>query len=298
VTGTATPPAATPPAAPAPRPLATFGNGDWAGALLANAAGFAAMAALALAPAINGGLDASVIMSARSTVAAVFLYVAMAAGGSASLPGGWLGSVDYSFRPLSITLVGYGLLAWLVLRRLRRGGAASTAGIAGLQGLRVALVHGAALVGVALLSGVGGSPTGHRVPFGDRGADPSFTWSAGVGSTLLNGMLTLAVALVVAAVLGLPGVFSSFERLRAAIAGPVRSLVFLTIASCVVAMLAATVLVLVRGESLVDESLPFTVPIQPDLALPDLALALAGLLILVPNLAAFALVVVLGVPLP
>jgi len=263
-----------------PRQMPAIFGGDWAGAAIVNAIGLGAMFALSLIGAIAGGTGNAPQGSAVFSV--VFHFVAMAAGGSVSFESGLGGdSVDVAFRPLTVALVGYGLLAFAFLRRLRRGGPLTRAGY-GLQVGRVAVIHVGALAVIALLSRLGDAG-----PF-------VVDSSVDVASTMFYGAATLGIALFTVTVLGLPGLFPGrVEHYRGLIAGPVRAMLFLTVASSVVTFVLVLVLM---ADDPGGNRLGIAVPSTENVG--DLVRQIITLVVLVlPNLAGYVLLFGMGVPL-
>ena len=142
----------------APRPSGTPGrspvdallNGDWAGAARAAGIAVGAMIAVSLVGvliATSGGIGF------RETVALVFGAVCLAVGGDAFVRADaevFGGSVSLGLLPLTVTLVGLGLLGRLFAVQLRRQQSSTTELL--LQGVRTALVFTVCFLPLALLT--------------------------------------------------------------------------------------------------------------------------------------------------
>jgi hypothetical protein len=239
-----------------------FFTGDWPGAAIVTAIGVGAMVGLSLL----GTLIANTGDRGGELFGQIFLNVAMAAGGSAGLDGGFDG--DVSFRPLTLTLVGYGAMAFFFVRRLRARGAVTLPAL-GLQAGRLGVVHAGALLVVALLSYIGGG---------------RFAVRADVITTLFFGTLTLAIALFVAAFIALPNLVpGKVEHYRTLLAGPVRATLFLTVTACAAFGVAFVILAVIDGE-LTDRPVDFVRGV------------LALILLMLPNVAGFGMLLGMGVP--
>jgi hypothetical protein len=240
-----------------------FFTGDWLGAAIVTGIGTGAMFVLSLL----GTLIATTSGRGSQLFGQVFLYIAMAAGGSASFEGF---DGDLSFRPLTLTLVGYGAMAFFFLRRLRTQGPVTLPAL-GLQAGRLAAVHAGALLVIALLSFVGAGDFGMK---------------ADVITTLIFGTVTLAIALFVATLLGLPNLApGKVEQYRTLLAGPVRATLFLTVAACAAFGVAFILLAVIDGGDLTDDPVAF------------IRSVLALILLMLPNVAGFGTLLGLGVPL-
>jgi hypothetical protein len=239
-----------------------FFTGDWPGAAIVAGIGAGAMVGLSLLGTLIGNLGSG---RGSELFGQIFLYVAMAAGGSASLDGGFDG--DFSFRPLTLTLVGYAAMAIFFLRRLRTQGPVTLPAL-GLQAGRLAVIHAGVLLVVALLSYIGGGEFGMR---------------ADVITTLFFGTVTLGIALFVAVFLGVPNLVpGKVEHYRSLLAGPVRATLFLTVTACAAFGLAFIVLALIEGD--VGEPVDF------------IRSLLALILLMLPNVAGFGTLLGMGVP--
>ncbi len=279
VYGASAPPAyGQPPYGPpiAPRPTPAFFTGDWKGAAIANAIGIGAMLGLGLIGVLVN-LTSGASVKASQFIGGLFLNTAMAAGGSVDMDGFNLRG-NVSIRPLTFTLLGYGLIAFYFLRRLRRAGP-TTRATYGLQLARVGVVHAGALLLVAALS------------------DLSDGVSANIVDTVFYGMVTLGIALFVTTLVGLPGLFpGKVEYYRGMLAGPFRSILFLIIASSA----ATFVTILILSFGFADEAPNFygvgnVVPNDSDPG--EVIRGLVAILFVLPNLAGFALLFGMGVPL-
>jgi len=249
-------------------------TGDWRGALAAAAAGVGTMAGLAVAGLVVLTSGSASYNTGSALLGDTLRLVAVAVGAELRTGAGFLGgpTASMAFRPLTITLVGYCVLAAVFLRRLRRSGPV-TGPVLGLQAVRVAAVHAALLLAVALVSTVG--------------SDDQPTVLGGevdVASALFFGTVTLAIALGVAALIGLPGVIPGrVEHYRQLLAGPMRAVLFLVVVASAVTLAAVAWLLFAdRGSSTTG----------------DILKALAAMVLLsLPNAAGFALLFGMGVPL-
>jgi hypothetical protein len=173
------------------------------------------------------------------------------------------------------------LIAIYFVRRLPRIGPLTAAGI-GLQGVRVGVIHLGSLLVIALLSRIAGED-GHL----------------GVPSTMFYGTVTLGIALLVAWIVALPGLLPSrVEHYRVMVAGPVKAVLLLAVASCAATLLL--VLVLAVTASTRDTG-PFSSVLgQSGLGSGSLADEWRGLITLLiaflPTVAGWALLVGMGVP--
>lgn len=97
-----------------------FAVGDWLGAILAVVVALVAMAALSAAEMGIAGYDAG----AGTWFKRMLAFVVLSVGGSAHVPeqaGSSFGrSVSISAMPLTFTLTGFGLLGWIIAKRLKR----------------------------------------------------------------------------------------------------------------------------------------------------------------------------------
>jgi hypothetical protein len=246
-----------------------FLSGDWAGAASAVVIGLAAMLGLALLAGLLGDTSTG-STDASELIGSVAILVAMAAGGSLSASSGAVG-IDLSFRPLSLTFLGFTLIAVLFVRRLRRRGT-TTAMAVGLQACRLAVILAAGMLIVSLISRTGSGSSEVKVD---------------AFSAMFFGVVTLAIALVPAVVLGLPGVLPPrFEAYRLRVAGPVRGVLVLTATTCAATMIAVLLYTLSWASDFGDgaEMGPFWRGIA------------AALLLMLPNLAGAGLLFGIGVP--
>jgi hypothetical protein len=280
----------TPPGYPAygvPRQTPAFFTGDWIGASIVNAIGVGAMFVLSLL-----GLLISVTGTGGETpkagalIGGIFRLIGMAAGGelrSEATGFGVSADASISFRPLTITLIGYGLLAYFFLRRLRQTSSVNPKDF-GLQVARVAVIHVGALLIVSLLSMIGDTPDGFTG--GDR-IEPF--------SAMFFGTVTLAIALLVAVVVGLPGLFpAQLEYWRGLLAGPVKATLFLTVAASALTFVGLVILELVNYSDRREAAEFFGGSYGIDDLLREVVLLA---ILLVPNVAGFALLFGMGVPL-
>lgn len=205
-----------------------FFSGDWAGAALAVAYGVGMMFGLALIAFLlmqvdSGYTEPSVYISGAAA------YVALAAGGSVRAAGESLGAdTILAFRPLGLTLVGFTLIAVVFAHRIRRRGEVTPTAL-GFQAGRTVVMFIAALLAVAFVGRVSSS--------GSNAESLGATMQVDVMSTVFFGVLTLAVALAVAVVIGAPGVVSArWERLRTAIAEPLRGTLITLAVACVLTL--------------------------------------------------------------
>jgi len=132
-----------------------FVVGDWLGAIVASLVALLVMAALSAAAMAISGYDAPAGVWFKRMVA----FVALSVGGSANIPQDQTfgGSVSISTMPLTFTLAGFGLLGWVIARRLKRGPCTAVDFV--LQAIRTIIV-------IALLLVVVGFVARH----GDRGS--------------------------------------------------------------------------------------------------------------------------------
>ncbi|HKD97244.1 MAG TPA: hypothetical protein VKB69_06515 [Micromonosporaceae bacterium] len=264
---------------PAARPnFAAFLSGDWPGAILAVTVGVLAMAAYVLVLMLVNfkvRTDVQPLPGGSFLVGLTAIYTAMASGGSLEVTthsAFEAGTASVSYQMLGPALIGYALIGWIFVRRLRRAGTPTFARAA-TQACRCLLVLLLELLAVALLSHVGTDIEGEDV-------------HADVVTTLFYGALTLAVFLAIASILGLRGIASArAERVRTVIAGPLRAVVVLFGLSMAASLIA--LLVLVAREMNADP--------PADVASTWWSLAVS-LALLLPNAAAIALPFGLGAP--
>jgi U5 snRNP spliceosome subunit len=154
----------------------------------------------------------------------------------------------------------------LFVRRLNRSFGVPSPLQIGLQALRVGVVLSGALLLVALLGRMGETEL----------------FKVDVFSTIFFGLITLALTLGIAAVLGLPSLFPGrAAHYRALIFGPLRaSLILAVIASVATAVILIVILLVQLGDTFID---PWRV--------------VPTLLLLAPNVAGYALLLGMGVPL-
>jgi hypothetical protein len=261
-----------------------FLSGDWPGALLAIATGVAAMIVQAMGSLVlldlgqDGGFPAITFFAGTATL------VCLAFGGALTSGPGLPGDTS-PISPLSLALVGFGLIGYVFVRRLRRAGVQTLAGTA-LQAARVALVGLGVLISV---SGVGQLNQDSSGLAGlNIGGAPDHPLTPDIASTLGVGVVWLLIALFLAAVLGLPGAlggFGSGERVRGALAAGLRGVFASVVAACVLTavFLAVRTALDVRG-----------LEASQAVGVADGAAALA--LIDLPNFAGGLFLISLGVP--
>src|SRR5262249_27014657 len=139
---------------------------------------------------------------------------------------------SFSFRPLGLTLVGYGLIAVIAVRRLRRS-TPLTLTVFGLQAARLGIIHFGALLVVSVLSFAVGGREGHL----------------NIISTLFFGTLTLVITLAIAWIVGLPGLLSpAVDNYRAKLAGPLKAVLALWLAASAAALVLILALVLTDSQ--------------------------------------------------
>jgi hypothetical protein len=194
----------------------------------------------------------------------VAIFVGLALGGHLSV--GDFGVAEVVIRPLGLTVVGLFLLGVIFARRLRRSGAPSRAAV-GLQVVRVALVYLIVTVILAAVGNVGGV-VGERLD---------------VGSTVLFGLLSLAITLAVA-VLAVPQLFSgTAAQVRAAVLGILKGVWLILWLSTV-----ATI-----GWFAVEYARVGFEPLRNHTVVRDLIITAITFL---PNLALYLLFIALGIP--
>lgn len=207
-------------------------------AVTAVTAGFAAMAALASVSWLLVGDGVLTGMSLPDS--SVALLLALAVGGSLTAAEPAVQTADLASRPLTLTIVGYTVLALIVLRRVRADGSARVSAF-----LRIAapvlLAHTAALAALTVVS-----RSRVSLPATYTTLLPSaFELRVDLVSTLVHGTATLVIALVAAFALATPGVrLGRTEYVRALLAAPARTLRTLTLvlsAAAALGMVAALV---------------------------------------------------------
>jgi hypothetical protein len=259
------------------RDAPAFFSGDWIGALHATLLGVGSMLAVALAAGFVRSSENTAAIETRRLFGEAFQWTAMAVGG----PNGD-GTVSVTFRPLTLTLIGYTLIGIVFVRRLRKAGTPTAAG-AGLQAGRLALMHGGAMILVGVLSRIEGDDQPRAEIF------PTMLW----------GTVTLAIALFVAWAVGLAGLLPSrAEHYRNMVAGPIKSILFLIVISS-----AATVpfLVLLIWTGTTAETGPLATVVQLSGVGPgelgdvwrDLVFSI---LLFLPTIAGWSLLLGMGVP--
>jgi hypothetical protein len=190
-------------------------TGDWGGAARSAGIAVGAMAALSLVGMLmitEGGIGF------RETVALILAGVCLAVGGDAYLEAGaasFDGSSSVGVLPLTVTLVGLGLLGRLYARQLRtQPPATATDGL--LHGVRTALVFTACFLPLSLLTRYSSDEPNGLGLYGRLGV--------GVISTVIGALLFAVAALGVAWLLSrhtvLPGRVGAFrDKVRAPLVG-------------------------------------------------------------------------------
>lgn len=252
--------------------------GDWAGAIIAVtsgvlvALGTALVALLIILSALPDGASGP---SPSQMTGATALYTALSFGGSikASATSGFgteTASVSYQF--LGPAVLAFALIGLIYVRRLRRKGT-PTFRAAAAQAGRCAVVMAVELVGIFLLTMVGTSTA-------------ESSEHADIVTTLVFGLVSLAVTLTIAGFLGLSGILpAQVERVRAVIAGPLRGVIVMFLVANVLALIGVLVLV---GHNISGVS---------DAESGNAWRSIALLLILaLPNMTTIALLLGMGVP--
>lgn len=228
---------------------ARFTAGDWAGAALAVVAGVGVMFVLAVVGLLVLGITDVPLFTTSRFVAVAAMIVALAFGGSVSVGGvsglGVDGAAGLSVVPLTLTAIGFGLLARIFVRRLRARGVRSL-GDAVLQGVRVWIVLLGALLVVCLFGRfqIGSDLTGSS---GSGLGAAGLHVTAGIGGTLFFGSCWLAFVLALATVWRLPALLP--PRLRAwrdRAGGPAAGAAVAVAVSCVVIVVMAVAYALVQ----------------------------------------------------
>lgn len=261
-----------------------FTAGDWPGAVLAVLACVGSMLVLAALALAVMGVAGTPSITGGQFIALVAMVVALAMGGSVNVEGisgfGVNGAASVAEVPLALTVIGFGALAMVFVRRLRDRRVPNLTEAA-LQALRVWIVLLGALLVVCLV----GRFQVDAYPTGGGFGTPGLHMTAGIGSTLFFGTCWLAFVLVAATIWRLPALLP--PRLcvwRDRAGGPVAGAA-VAIGLCCVAALLYGVLYLI-----VESAGSSGVSITPG--------AVAGVLVLLgPNvlLAVFGFAV--GVPL-
>lgn len=260
-----------------------LGQGDWRGAVAAALSSVGAVIALMVVCLVlvgtTGGLDSA---GGRLPVVLVAVGTALAFGGSVSIGGAAFGveaDAASSVMPLGATILGFGVIGFVFLRRLRASGVDRPVDVA-LQGVRTWLVFLGALFLVALVGRF--SPGG---AFGDGSSPVQFGVTTGIAATLFWGSVFLGVTLLAAVAVRMPGTLPPRLRGWRDGAAPVAAGVVTTVMAfavlAVIALLVGLVVLVVRsggpsGGTVVG--------------------ILVAILLLLPNLVLMALVLAVGVP--
>lgn len=207
--------------------------GDWRGAVIAVGAGLGSMLAfyvllLFLSALVFGRLPAD---ASELGVPLLAILTALAAGGSVTISGegfGQAANAASSVMPLNVTLIGFGVLGFVFLRRLREPGTATPVD-ALLQAVRTWLVLLVGLLVVALVgraSGPAFGPVDLRI-------------AVGIGSTLFWGTVLLAGTLAALLAWRRPDLLPERVRdWRDGMAGPVAGVATTVLLFMVLALLA------------------------------------------------------------
>ncbi|MGW1770432.1 streptophobe family protein [Streptomyces sp. NPDC002104] len=251
----------------------------WRDALVAVLAGFAVMAAVAVAGLALAGAGDLPGGAFPHVVAAVVL---MAAGGSVDVTGGagFLADADatLSLLPLSVSLAGALTAGWLFLRPLHNRAVAGARELLG-RAVPLVLLWLVALTGVALLSRQNFAiSTGDSV-LGDIGdaldAGPTVGFEAAIPASLGFGLLwilgLLLVSLLVSRRAPLP---AGLVRFHAAVRPAAFAVVALLLAYVVIGIGAGLVVAGTRGHA--DRTLAVILLGLPNLVWPALTLGFGG----------------------
>ena len=248
-----------------------FFSGDWAGAVQVVLAGVGSMLGVALLVQLITTAGTGSSPSGSQIIGDVARVVSASVGGDLryeSSSGLGSSSASTSFRFLGLTILGFALIGGLFVRRFNRGTGVPSPLQIGLQALRVGVVLSGALLVVAILGRMGGN-------------EFSSAPSADIFTTIFFGLITLAVALALAGTLGLPSLFPGRSgHYRALIFGPLRASLILT----VIASALTFVILLVVVFSSEYSQFGKTWRIIPTL------------LLVAPNIAGYALLFGMGVP--
>jgi len=265
-----------------------FTGGDWAGAALAALGGVGAMLAVVTIGLLLIGFGNVPDISTGNVIAAIAMGAALAVGGTVDVAGvsgfGVDGNASVALSPLSVTAIGFTVVATIFVRRLRaRGAAHITDGL--LQAARVWIVLLACLLVVCLVGRfqVSSAPTSGGAAFGV----PGLHVTTDIASTLFFGSCWLITALTVAITWRLPGLLPPRARgWREMASGPAAGALTALVLSCVAAVLFLIVVGLVNGDfaNLAGSGASVTA-------------VLGNLLLLGPNLLLAAFGFAIGVPL-
>jgi hypothetical protein len=212
-----------------------FLSGDWLGAVLAVAACVGVMTVLALGSLVLFDVGQENRFPAVTFLAGTASLLALAFGGALASGPGPLSDIP-PIRPLTLALVGFALLGYVFVRRLRRSGAVTQAGAA-LQAVRIVVVGLGALIVVSLVGQLNQRSTG--LAGLDVGGALDRRLAPDIASTLAVGVVSLLIALFIAALLGLPGVLGrpgSAERAWTALAASLRGVLAAIVAACVLTL--------------------------------------------------------------
>jgi hypothetical protein len=216
------------PGVPEYRPPNSFLSGDWVGAVLAVGSAVGVMVGLALGSLalFDAGQQAGI--SGITFLAGTATLICLAFGGSLSGGPGPVGDTT-ALRPLSLALVGFALLGFVFVRRLRRSGQPTPAAAA-LQAARVAVVA----LGLLIVASVLGQFNPERTGLAglDIGGALDHPLRPDIATTLAVGVVSVLIALAIAALVGLPGVLGQAERVRTALAAGLRGVLASIVAAC------------------------------------------------------------------
>lgn len=242
-----------------------FLGGNWRGALMTVATGFGAMVAVALVAVLLAGAGAA---GARAVIAISFAAVASAFGGSVHASGfgqDEMGTLEV--MPLTLTLIGLGLIGWRFLRSLP-GGPTETRTEIVLQAARTALVF----LGVLLVVGILGRYTITQGDAGLGGESELGGIAVSVPSTMFSGLFWFMVTLAVAVTVARPGALPPrLRRIRGRLGTAVIPVAWLVGIAFIAGVLAG--LIGVANSNAPAQAFGVVLLVAPNLAFASLLLA-------------------------